>query len=172
VIVGAVVTITDVQRGIARSLATNGSGEYLASNLLPGVYSVRVTAEGFRSVERRNIELEVAKDVRIDIQVQLGDTQQTVTVIAEAPLVDSTSAVLGGTLTNQTINEMPLNGRNFMNLLQLRPGVTIMPGGGKWSQTTNGLRVDHNVYIVDGIDSIEGFSALSVVNGNSFSGDT
>src|SRR5207245_9412545 len=87
-------------------------------------------------------------------------------------LVDSTSAVLGGTLSNQVINELPLNGRNFMGLLQLRPGVTIMPGGRKWSQSTNGLRVDHNVYIVDGIDSIEGFSALSVVNGNSFSGDT
>jgi hypothetical protein len=172
VVVGAAVTVTDMQRGITRSLTTNGSGEYVASNLLPGLYSVRVTAEGFRSVERRNIELEVAKDVRLDIQVQPGDTQQTVTVIAEAPLVDSTSAVLGGTLTNQTINELPLNGRNFMNLLQLRPGVLIMPGGGKWSQTTNGLPVDHNVYIVDGIDSIEGFSALSVVNGNSFSGDT
>jgi hypothetical protein len=49
----------------------------------------------------------------------------------------------------------PLNGRNFMNLLQLRPGVMITPEGGKWSQTTNGLRVDHNVYIVDGIDSID-----------------
>jgi Carboxypeptidase regulatory-like domain len=172
VVVGAAVTITDVQRDIARSLVTNGSGEYLAPNLQPGVYLVRVAAPGFRSVERRNIELEVAKDLRLDFELQPGDTQQTVTVTEEAPLVDSTSAVLGGTLTNQTINEMPLNGRNFMNLLQLRPGVMIMPGGGKWSQTTNGLRVDHNVYIVDGIDSIEGFSALSVVNGNSFSGDT
>ena len=171
-VVGATLTILDTQRGITRNLTSNDSGEYLVSNLLPGNYTVRVSALGFRNVERRNVELEVAKDVRIDFVLQPGEMQQTVTVTEEVPLVDLTSAVLGGTLTNQQINEMPLNGRNFMNLLQLRPGVMIMPGGGKWSQTTNGLRVDHNVYIVDGIDSIEGFSALSVVNGNSFSGDT
>jgi hypothetical protein len=153
-------------------LTTSESGEYLANNLLPGVYLIRASAQGFKNVERRNIELQVASDVRIDFTLQPGDTQTTVTVSEEAPLVDSTSSVLGGTLTNQQINEMPLNGRNFMGLLQLRPGVSISPGGGKWSQSTNGLRVDHNVYIVDGIDSIEGFSALSVVNGNSFSGDT
>src|SRR6266699_5251184 len=172
VVVGAAVSITDTQRGQTRNLTTNGAGEYLVPNLLPGVYVVRASAQGFKNAERRNIELQVASDVRIDFVLQPGDTQQTVTITAEAPLVDSTSAVLGGTLTNQQINEMPLNGRNFMGLLQLRPGVTITPGGGKWSQSTNGLRVDHNVYIVDGIDSIEGFSALSVVNGNSFSGDT
>ena len=172
VLVDAAVAITDTQRGITRTTVTNSSGEFLVPNLLPGIYLVRVSAPGFRSVVRENIGLEVAQDIRIDFVLQPGDTQQTVTVNEEAPLVDATSAVLGGTLTNQTINEMPLNGRNFMNLLQLRPGVMIMPGGGKWSQTTNGLRVDHNVYIVDGIDSIEGFSALSVVNGNSFSGDT
>ncbi len=172
VVVGATVTITDTQRGLTRNLTSNDAGEYVATNLLAGVYTVKVSAPGFRIVERRNVALEVATDVRFDVVLQPGDTQQTVTITEEAPLVDSTSAVLGGTLTNQTINEMPLNGRNFMNLLQLRPGVMIYPGGGKWSQTTNGLRVDHNVYIVDGIDSIEGFSALSVVNGNSFSGDT
>jgi hypothetical protein len=172
VVVGAAVSITDTQRGQTRNLTTNDAGEYLVPNLLPGVYVVRASAQGFKNVERRNIELQVASDVRIDFVLQPGDTQQTVTITAEAPLVDSTSAVLGGTLTNQQINDMPLNGRNFMGLLQLRPGVSITPGGGKWSQSTNGLRVDHNVYIVDGIDSIEGFSALSVVNGNSFSGDT
>src|SRR5713101_6765946 len=172
VVVGAAVTITDTQRGLTRNLTSNESGEYLVTNLLPGVYTVRVAAPGFKNVERRNVGLEVATDVRIDFVLQPGDTQTTITITEEAPLVDSTSAVLGGTLSNQVINELPLNGRNFMGLLQLRPGVTIMPGGGKWSQITNGLRVDHNVYIVDGIDSIEGFSALSVVNGNSFSGDT
>src|SRR5438105_3840353 len=172
VLVNAVVTVTDTERGLTRSLTTNQSGEYVASNLLPGIYTVHVAAAGFKNAERRNIELEVAKDAQIDFILQTGNNQTTVTVTSDAPLLDSTSAVLGGTLTNQQINEMPLNGRNFMGLLQLRPGVTIMPGGGKWSQSTNGLRRDHNVYIIDGIDSIEGFSALSVVNGNSFSGDT
>src|SRR5712692_2917268 len=172
VVVSATVTVTDTQRGLTRNLTSNDAGEYLVPNLLAGVYTVKVSAPGFRIVERRNVGLEVATDVRVDFVLQPGDTQQTVTITEEAPLVDSTSAVLGGTLTNQTINEMPLNGRNFMGLLQLRPGVMIYPGGGKWSQSTNGLRRDHNVFIVDGIDSIEGFSALSVVNGNSFSGDT
>jgi len=157
VVVGAAVSITDTQRGQTRNLTTNDAGEYLVPNLLPGVYVVRATAQGFKNVERRNVELQVASDVRIDFVLQPGDTQTTVTISEEAPLVDSTSSVLGGTLTNQQINEMPLNGRNFMGLLQLRPGVSITPGGGKWSQSTNGLRVDHNVYIVDGIDSIEGF---------------
>src|SRR5712692_4892786 len=156
VVVGAAVTITDTQRGLTRNITSNEAGEYLVPNLLAGVYTVKVSAPGFRIVERRNVGLEVATDVRVDFVLQPGDTQQTVTITEEAPLVDSTSAVLSGTLTNQTINEMPLNGRNFMNLLQLRPGVMIYPGGGKWSQTTNGLRVDHNVYIVDGIDSISG----------------
>jgi hypothetical protein len=172
VVPNANITITDVERGTTRASITNEAGEYLVPNLLAGTYMVRASATGFKNIERRNIGLEVASDVRIDFTLQPGDTQTTVTITEQAPLVDSTSAVLGGTLTNATINEMPLNGRNFMNLLQLRPGVMIYPGGGKWSQSTNGLRRDHNVYIVDGIDRIEGFSALSVVNGNSFSGDT
>src|SRR5216684_4905408 len=130
VVVGAAVSITDTQRGQTRNLTTNDAGEYLVPNLLAGVYTVRASAQGFKNVERRNVELQVASDVRIDFVLQPGDTQQTVSITAEAPLVDSTSSVLGGTLTNATINEMPLNGRNFMNLLTFRPGVSIMPGGG------------------------------------------
>jgi len=66
VVVGAAVTITDTQRGLTRNLTSNESGEYLVPNLLPGVYIVRVAAPGFRIVERRNVALEVATDVRID----------------------------------------------------------------------------------------------------------
>jgi len=172
VVPGVSVTVMDVDRGTTRALTANEAGEYLAPNLLPGTYVVRASLPGFKNVERRNVGLEVAKDVRIDFSLQPGDTETLVTINEEVALVDTTSAVLGGTLSNAAINDLPLNGRNFMGLLQLRPGVMIYPGGGKWSQSTNGLRVDHNVYVVDGIDSIEGFSALSVVNGNSFSGDT
>src|SRR5216684_990108 len=83
VVVDATVTITDVQRGATRTLTTNESGEYLANNLLPGVYLIRASAQGFKNVERRNIELQVASDVRIDLVLPLGDTNQTVAVTTE-----------------------------------------------------------------------------------------
>lgn len=172
IIAGATVTITDMQRGVTRTLTTDQAGGYVAPNLLPGVYLVRATSTGFKNVERPNIELEVAKDIRINFVLPLGEVSSTVTVTEEAPMVDSTSAVLGGTLNNQTINDLPLQGRNFQGLLQLRPGVLISPGGGKWSQTTNGLRPEYNVYIINGIDAIESFSAQSVVNGAGIVGDS
>jgi len=172
VIPNAAVTITDAERGTTRTLATNGDGDFLAPNLLAGRYNVRVTSPGFKAVERRNVGLEVAKDIRLDFSLETGDTQTTLTVNAEVPLVDSTSAVLGGTLSNQVINDLPLNGRNFMSLLQLRPGVMAFPGGGKWSQSSNGLRPEYNVYILNGIDAIEGFSAQSAINAAGISGDT
>src|SRR5579864_8733072 len=93
IVPGATVTITDTDRGTTRNLTTNDAGEYQAPNLIAGTYIVRVAAMGFKNVERRNIGLEVAKDVRIDVTLQPGDTTTTVTITAEAPLVDSTSAV-------------------------------------------------------------------------------
>jgi hypothetical protein len=172
VVPNANVTITDAERGTARTLTTNGAGEYLAPNLSPGQYMIRASAPGFKNIERRGIALEVAKDVRVDFSLEPGDTQTTVTVSEEAPLVDSTSSVLGGTLSNQVINDLPLNGRNFMTLLQMRPGVMAIAGGGKWSQSSNGLRPEYNVYILNGIDAIEGFSAQSALNAAGISGDT
>lgn len=171
VVVGASVNIADTQRGTSRTLSTDTSGNYVAPNLQPGIYSVRVAAKGFSSVERPKIELEVAKDVRLDFTLQPGQATETISVTTEVPLVDTTSSTLGGTLSNTTINDLPLNGRNFQKLLELRPGVYIFPGGGKWSQSTNGMRPDHNVYILNGIDTIEGFSAQSVMNGTGIFGD-
>ncbi len=171
VIGNATVTITDSERGTTRTLTTNEAGDYTAPNLQPGLYTLRATAPGFKTDERKGIALEVAREIRIDFTLEPGDTQSTITVSEEAPLVDSTSAVLGGTLSNQTINDLPLNGRNFLGLLQLRPGVQAFPGGGKWSQSSNGLRPEYNVYILNGIDAIEGFSAQSALNAAGISGD-
>jgi hypothetical protein len=172
VVANASVTILDSERGTTRNLTTNESGEYTATNLQPGVYVVRAVAPGFKNVERRNVALEVASDARLDFTLEPGETQSTITVSSEAVLIDTTSAVLGGTLSNQTINDLPINGRNFMGLLQLRPGVMAFPGGGKWSQSSNGLRPEYNVYILNGIDAIEGFSAQSALNAAGISGDT
>src|SRR3974390_88137 len=120
----ATVTATDVQRGFNRTTSTDASGAYVIAALPPGTYSVKAAAKGFKTVERTNIVLEVARDANIDLSLPTGNITETVTVTSEAPLLDLTSATLGGTLSNEEINDLPLNGRNYENLLQLRPGVT------------------------------------------------
>jgi len=171
VVPNTTVTITDADRGTTRNLTTNDAGEYTAPNLIAGNYIVRASAMGFKNIERRNIEVEVAKDVRIDLTLQPGDTSTTVTITAEAPLVDSSNAVLGGTMSNQLILDLPVQGRNFQKLLELRPGTYLAPGSGKWSLSSNGMRREHNVYILNGMDTVEGFSSQSVVNATPIFGD-
>ena len=170
-IVGASVIVTDVERGISRNLVTDQAGQYFAPNLLPGMYKVRAEAKGFKSVERPNTQLEVGNDVRIDLVLPAGNVSEVVEVMDEIPLVDNTSATLGGTITNQTINDLPLNGRDYQKLLTLRPGVMIYPGGGGWDQSANGVRPESNAYIVDGMTDDEPFSALSVINAPGLVGD-
>src|SRR3989454_6612281 len=168
---GASVTITNVERGTSQTLVTNEAGAYNAPSLPPGTYQIRAELSGFKTVERTNVVLEVGKELKIDITLQPGAINERVTVSEEVPLVETANAVLGGTLQPGTIADLPLNGRNFMNLLQLRPGVTIYPGGGAWTQTTNGLRPEHNVYILDGITAMEPLGGQSTINSVSLAGD-
>ena len=169
---GANVTITDTQRGITRNLVTDDSGAYVAPNLQPGVYRVRAEARGFKTVERVNITLEVAQDVAIDVILPPGSASETVVVTEEIPLLNTTSSTLGGTLSNKEINDLPLNGRNYENLLQLRPGVMRYPGGGFSTTSTNGLRAEDNAYFVDGLFNSEPFSGQGIINGAGIAGDS
>jgi hypothetical protein len=142
---GATVTIIDTQRNTTRTLTADSAGEYNAPNLLPGAYTVRAGFQGFKTAERSAITLEVGQDLRVDLTLQPGEQTERVTVTEALPMVDTTNAELGGTLQSQIIDSLPLNGRNFENLLQLRPGVTIYPGGSGWSQSTNGVRAHDNL---------------------------
>jgi len=151
VVAGATVTVIDVDRGITRTLTTDDAGEYSAPNLTPGGYTVRAEAKGFRRIERQSVDVGVGKEVRVDLTVQPGQQEQTVTVTEQVPLVETTNATLGGTLDNADIVDMPLNGRNYQMLLGLRPGVMVQPGGGPWTQSTNGVRPDESVWMVDGV---------------------
>src|SRR5580704_5211950 len=171
-IVGATVEITDVQRGVTRTLQTDSAGEYAAPNLDPGIYRVAVTKPGFKRFERTNIQLEVASDARIDVVLQPGDATQTVIVNEEVPLLNTTSSTLGGTLSNEEITDLPLNGRNYENLLQLRPGVMRYPGGGFSTTSTDGLRAEDNAYFVEGLFNSEPFSGQSIINGAGIAGDS
>ena len=169
---GATVTITDVQRGTTRKLTTDSSGSYVASSLDPGVYNVRAEAKGFKTVERPNVQLEVARDALIDFTLQTGNVTETVTVMEDVPLLNTTSSTLGGTLSNKEINDLPLNGRNYENLLQLRPGVIRYPGGGFSTTSANGLRAEDNAYLIDGLFNSEPFSGQSIINGAGIAGDS
>ena len=155
----------------ARSRQTS-PGEYVATGLEPGTYSIRVESKGFKVFERKGIVLEVAKEVRIDAVLQTGSNAETITVTEDVPLVDASTAVLGGTINNETINDLPLNGRNYQNLLTLRPGVSIYPGGGPWTQSTNGIRPEEMSYIIDGLPNDEQFQGTSITNAAIVIGDS
>src|SRR6266852_5884440 len=168
VLAGATVTIIDKDRGVARTLTTDDAGEYNAPTLIPGTYTVRVEARGFRKLERENVLLEVGKEVRVDLTPQPGEQQQTVTVTEQLPLVETTNATLGGTLNNADIQDMPLNGRNYQYLLSLRPGVMVQPGGGPWTQSTNNIRPDESAWMVDGVINAGFYDARPVTGASSY----
>src|SRR5260370_36421007 len=125
---------------------------------------MRADLRGFKVFERKNILREVGKDMRIVPVLHTGSTTETITITEEVPMVDTTSTTLGGTISNEIINDLPLNGRNYQNLISLRPGTSIYPGGGPWTQTTNGIRPEDTSFIVDGITNDEAFMSLSVTN--------
>jgi hypothetical protein len=171
-VAGSTVTVTDVERGTSRTVTTDQSGGFVAPDLQPGNYKVRVEMKGFKTTERPSITLEVATDVRMDFALQPGAVSETVVVEENVPLLNTTSATLGGTLSNQEINDLPLNGRNYENLLQLRPGVVRYPGGGFSTTSSNGLRAEDNAYFVEGLFNSEPYSGQAIVNGAGIAGDS
>jgi Carboxypeptidase regulatory-like domain/TonB dependent receptor len=164
VLTGAMVTVTDTQRDISRVLTTDNAGEYNAPNLLPSIYVVRAEAAGFKVTEQPNIALEVNGNVRVDLVMQLGERSENIVVSGTLPSIETTNAVLGGTIPNEVINDLPLNGRNFENLLVLRPGTVKYPGGSAWTQSTNGLRPHDQNYQMDGVNTNDPWMAQSIMN--------
>lgn len=170
VIVGAKVTIENRGKSVQRVLETNSSGDYVAPGLEPGLYSITVEAPNFKKVLRDRVQIEVANDLKIDFQLTPGAASEVMEVKDEAPLVDATTSTLNGVLSNKAINELPLQGRDFQNLLALHPGVQRDPGGGFHSVTSNGLRPDDNNYVIDGATDNDAYWGETVVNDAGISG--
>jgi hypothetical protein len=170
VVSAAKVTITNTATGISRSLTTTAAGDYNAPNLEPGPYSVAVEAPTFKRAQRTGLQLEVAKDIRVDFRLDPGAINETVTVSEEAPVVNTTNDVLGGTFSNKAINELPLLGRDFQNLAILQPGIQRSPGGGFLSTTANGNRPEDNNYVVDGLDDNDAYYGTTVINAEGVEG--
>lgn len=170
IIKGAKITITNVETGVSRALETTETGDYVAPNLPPGLYKITAEAQGFKRIERTGIRLEVAKDARIDLALQPGSFSEAVTITGDTPLIETTNNTLGGTFSNKSINDLPLNGRDFQNLVVLRPGVQRQTGGGFLSISSNGNRPENNNFIVDGTDNNDPYYGTTVINAEGVQG--
>jgi len=164
-IVGATVTVTDVERGVTRTLTTDGAGAYGAPNLTPGNYTIHVEYKGFTAINRQDINVGVGQDIRVDLILQPGDQTQTVTVTGEPPAINTTNAQLGGTIEGSAATDLPIAGRSFLYLLNYVPGILTKPGaGGGLIQYTNGLRPEYNVYVFDGLADTNSYGAAGPLN--------
>jgi Carboxypeptidase regulatory-like domain len=170
-IVGAMVTVTDVARGITRNLVADAAGQYVATSVNPGTYTVRAEAKGFKVEEHSGVLVEVGQTIRADMVLQPGEQTQTVTVSGEVPAIDTSDATLGGTVTNEAINALPLNGRNFQRLLQLHPGVVATVGAAAGSSSTNGRRSGDDLILVDGLSTMGQATGGSLINDGYKGGD-
>jgi Carboxypeptidase regulatory-like domain len=170
VIVGATVTIENRATQVKRVVTSNRSGDYVAPDIEPGIYLISVEAPNFKKAVRERVQVEVGNDLKLDFQLPPGAASEVLDVKEEAPLVDATTSTLNGVLSNKAINELPLQGRDFQNLLALHPGVQRDPGGGFHSVTSNGLRPDDNNFVIDGATDNDAYYGETVVNDAGISG--
>jgi hypothetical protein len=156
----ASITVTEVQTNISHTVSSSESGEYAVTPLAPGVYQVKITRDGFRSVIRSGIELLVGQVAQVDIVLALGDKGTVVEVYAQAPLVDSQSGTVGQVITTKEILDLPLNGRSFFELGRLTPGAALTPGitsfpvrpNSESGMTLSGVRGRQTMFLMDGAD--------------------
>ena len=157
VISAAALTITNVETGLVRTTASDATGRYRVQNLAVGSYQVEATFSGFKSVTRRGITLTVGQAAVVDVLMEVGAVTERVEVTAEAPLVDTSTAVLGGLVSQQAIQDLPLNGRSFLELATLQAGtISALTGQRSESQgfgqkiSISGGRYTSNVFLIDG----------------------
>jgi hypothetical protein len=129
VIAGATATSTSLADGGKRSGITNDQGFFLIPTLLPGDYRVAIEAKGFRNYEVQHLGVEVGQTARLDVTMTVGSETVAIEVAGgEAAAVDTQEAIVGGVVTTRQIDELPLNGRNYLELARLQPGVEINEG--------------------------------------------
>ena len=164
VVAGAKITITSRATNVSQTVMTTSSGDYLLPNVDPGAYTVAAEAKGFKKSLSSVFTVDVARDARVNLQMQPGAVSETVEVTGQQTLVDTTETTLNGLITNKAITELPLQGRDFQNLLPLNPGVQRTPGGGFHSVTSNGNRTDDNNFYIDGADDNDVYYGETVMN--------
>src|SRR5438477_942037 len=158
VLPGVSVQVTNVETGAARTLVTDERGHFRALNLAPGLYSVSAELQGFQTGKRERLPVEIGRDVTADLQLRIGALAEQVSIEGAATNVELSSAAAGGVVSQTQIAELPLNGRSFMQLATLQPGVTVsratardFTGGfGNTQLSIGGARPEMTGYLLEG----------------------
>lgn len=171
VIPGATVTLTNTDTGISQAMPTGSAGEYTFSPVKLGHYTITAEFKGFERVEHNDVTVEVQQRVVVNFSLPPGRTTETVLVTGQPPALQTQDASVGQVITRQSINALPLNGRNYTFLAQLAPGVTqdqedTRGLGASGSFAANGLRPAQNNYLLDGIDNNS--NLVDFLNGTAF----
>ncbi len=171
VVPGAQVTLLNTDQGITLSTTTNSGGEYTFSPVRIGHYTVSVTAAGFSKTEQQNLSVNADSHLQVNVALKTGATTETVQVTTAPPQLQTEEASVGQTVTGQSVNNLPLNGRNFTFLAQLGAGVNTPQADTRGNAasgafTANGLRPSQNNYLLDGIDNNS--NAVDFLNGTNF----
>jgi hypothetical protein len=124
VVPGATVTLTNTATNVVQTAVSNATGDYVILNILPGQYTLKASKEGFEAVTQAEFALDVNQTTTFDFTLKVGSSMQTVTVQAAAAQVQTSTSELGTVVTQTMVNDLPLNGRNFTQLLTLTPGVS------------------------------------------------
>ena len=181
VVPGVTVALTNEATGVSRSATTGDGGTYIFTSLQPGRYRLTAELPGFRKVERTGVELQVNQRAQVDLDLEVGLVSETVLIEGTAPLLETQSSVLGNVIEEKQVQELPLNGRNFVQLATLSPGVsgagsgmrgTIMSGTRPddlrpgTELFVNGNRENSNNYLYDGIDNNTRLTLVIVMRPN------
>jgi hypothetical protein len=172
-IANAQIELTNVNTGVVRRTSTNADGIYNFPDVVPGSYSMQASATGFNAVSQPPVTLEVGQTATFDFQMKVGATTSTVTVNAIAPTLETSTSELGTVVAPKEMNDLPLNGRNFTELLTILPGTVNLNtdqnsgGGGGWNGASigqfsfpavNGARNRSNIFILDGANDLNTLS--------------
>src|SRR5579859_1509074 len=157
VVPGAQVVITSVDTQAARSTETGASGDFSVPFLTPGRYNIEASKTGFAGYVQHDVALDVAQTLRLDVTLKLGSVQQQVVVTGAGAVLQTEDATLGQVIDRRQVQDLPLNGRNFLDLASLGAGVASHEPGARDSSaggfSSNGGRSYDNNVMLDGIDN-------------------
>jgi hypothetical protein len=166
------VAVVAESAALRRTTVTGAGGAYRLPALPAGTYTVRASVEGFTTLESTDLAVDLNRTVSLDFQLEVGSLDETLTVVAEAPLIATDSSSTGAIVTPAQIESLPVNGRNYLDLLQLVPGVTVNRAADEGSDSATpilGERAGNSIYLVDGMPNRDEFGGGAATQ---FSQDT